>query len=92
MAAAGCVVKDAAQHVIAAVEGLAREISRRVGHDPTVELHAKAVLTDYLLGDFRPVKLDELQPHAYVPSAMHMGDCQLCGHIRESPIHGHASE
>jgi len=31
--------------------------------------------------------LEELEPHAYVPSAMHMGDCQVCGHLQGSPIH-----
>jgi hypothetical protein len=29
----------------------------------------------------------ELQPHAYVPSAMHMGDCQVCGHLQGAAIH-----
>lgn len=29
----------------------------------------------------------ELQPHAYAPSAMHMGDCSICGHTRDASIH-----
>jgi hypothetical protein len=29
----------------------------------------------------------ELEPHAYVPSAMHMGDCQVCGHQQSAAIH-----
>jgi hypothetical protein len=31
--------------------------------------------------------LAELEPHAYVPSAMHMGDCAVCGHLQGSAIH-----
>lgn len=31
--------------------------------------------------------LDKLEPHTYVPSAMHMGDCQVCGHLQGAPIH-----
>lgn len=30
---------------------------------------------------------DELEPHYYAPSAMHMGDCMVCGHLQGSPIH-----
>jgi hypothetical protein len=29
----------------------------------------------------------ELEPHAYVPSTMHMGDCQVCGHLQGAAIH-----
>lgn len=25
--------------------------------------------------------------HDYVPSAMHMGDCAVCGHVQEAAIH-----
>src|SRR5262249_40233021 len=28
-----------------------------------------------------------LEPHDYVPSIMHQGDCAICGHIQEAPIH-----
>jgi hypothetical protein len=28
-----------------------------------------------------------IKPHAYVPSAMHMGDCMICGHVQESIVH-----
>jgi hypothetical protein len=34
-----------------------------------------------------PALSRELEPHAYVPSAMHMGDCQVCGHQQSAPIH-----
>jgi hypothetical protein len=30
---------------------------------------------------------EKIAPHAYVPSAMHMGDCQICGHVQEAAIH-----
>lgn len=30
---------------------------------------------------------DEIKPHNYVPSAMHMGDCAVCGHIQNATIH-----
>jgi hypothetical protein len=26
-------------------------------------------------------------PHEYAPSAMHMGDCDICGNLRDHPIH-----
>jgi 4-hydroxy-L-threonine phosphate dehydrogenase PdxA len=29
----------------------------------------------------------EIAPHNYVPSAMHMGDCNVCGNLRDHPIH-----
>ena len=25
--------------------------------------------------------------HHYSPSVMHMGDCSICGHVQENPIH-----
>lgn len=28
-----------------------------------------------------------LEPHAYVPSAAHMGDCDVCGHLQGSAVH-----
>lgn len=31
--------------------------------------------------------LAELDPHAYVPSTLHMGDCAVCGHRQGSAIH-----
>lgn len=34
-----------------------------------------------------PKPLKELEPHYYTPSAMHMGDCQVCGHLQGAPIH-----
>jgi hypothetical protein len=34
-----------------------------------------------------PKPLIELEPHTYVPSTMHMGDCAICGHLQGSPIH-----
>jgi hypothetical protein len=32
-------------------------------------------------------KPDEVAPHDYVPSALHMGDCNICGNRRDHPIH-----
>jgi hypothetical protein len=29
----------------------------------------------------------DVAPHNYVPSAMHMGDCNVCGNLRDHPIH-----
>jgi hypothetical protein len=29
----------------------------------------------------------KVQPHTYVPSAMHMGDCAICGHLQGAAIH-----
>jgi hypothetical protein len=34
-----------------------------------------------------PKPLAVLEPHAYMPSAMHMGDCAICGHLQGSAIH-----
>lgn len=34
-----------------------------------------------------PLPLDELEPHSYVPSATHMGDCRICGHLQGAAIH-----
>jgi hypothetical protein len=28
-----------------------------------------------------------IKPHAYIPSALHMGDCMMCGHLQDAPIH-----
>lgn len=28
-----------------------------------------------------------IEPHHYQPSAMHMGDCMVCGHLATSPVH-----
>lgn len=30
---------------------------------------------------------EELKPHHYHPSTMHMGDCSVCGNVASSPIH-----
>lgn len=32
-------------------------------------------------------KADEIKPHVYVPSALHMGDCAVCGHRHDASIH-----
>jgi hypothetical protein len=29
----------------------------------------------------------QVRPHAYWPSAIHMGDCQVCGHVQSDAIH-----
>lgn len=35
-----------------------------------------------------PKKIEaELDRHAYVPSMVHMGDCQICGHLQGAAIH-----
>lgn len=28
-----------------------------------------------------------VEPHAYAPSIMHMGDCSICGHLQGDAIH-----
>lgn len=28
-----------------------------------------------------------LEPHDYTPSTLHMGDCDICGHLRDAPHH-----
>jgi hypothetical protein len=28
-----------------------------------------------------------IEPHAYVPDFLHMGDCGVCGHLQDAPIH-----
>lgn len=30
---------------------------------------------------------EEVKPHQYIPSTIHMGDCAICGHVQEAPIH-----
>lgn len=37
--------------------------------------------------DGTPDTLAPVAPHAYVPSAMHMGDCAICGHLQDAAIH-----
>ena len=32
-------------------------------------------------------RVGPVEPHDYVPSAMHMGDCMICGHLQNAPIH-----
>ena len=32
-------------------------------------------------------KAGTVEPHAYWPSYQHMGDCAICGHVAESPLH-----
>jgi rubredoxin len=34
-----------------------------------------------------PFMPHELKPHHYSPSIMHQGDCSVCGHIQDAPIH-----
>ena len=29
----------------------------------------------------------QIWPHAYWPSATHMGDCQVCGHMQGDEVH-----
>ncbi len=31
--------------------------------------------------------MNEVAPHEYVPSPMHMGDCAVCGHMQGADIH-----
>lgn len=31
--------------------------------------------------------VEECEPHAYVPSALHMGDCMVCGHLQDAAHH-----
>jgi uncharacterized small protein (DUF1192 family) len=31
---------------------------------------------------------EQLKPHLYVPSTLHMGDCAVCGHLQHAAIHG----
>lgn len=40
--------------------------------------------------DFRaetPSSIHPVEPHEYSPSAMHQGDCSVCGHVADSPLH-----
>jgi len=30
---------------------------------------------------------EEIVPHDYAPSVMHMGDCNICGNLQDHPIH-----
>ncbi len=34
-----------------------------------------------------PKPMGELEPHAYMPSTMHQGDCAICGHLQGAAIH-----
>jgi hypothetical protein len=33
------------------------------------------------------VAADEMRPHSYFPSTMHMGDCAVCGNVADHPLH-----
>jgi hypothetical protein len=53
-------------------------------HDPTWAAWKKLgdVFTARRMANVVPV-----EPHYYAPSTMHMGDCAVCGHLQESPLH-----
>jgi hypothetical protein len=60
------------------------------------DLSLRDLTTDEMVevaGDPRVIAIQKaraglaLQPHAYVPSAMHMGDCLICGHLQGAAIH-----
>jgi hypothetical protein len=53
-------------------------------HDPTWE--AWKTLCDTFAAR-RKAGVAPVEPHDYVPSTMHMGDCAVCGHLQESPNH-----
>lgn len=36
---------------------------------------------------FEQQQVTPVEPHDYVPSTMHQGDCAVCGHIQDAPIH-----
>lgn len=45
----------------------------------------EAIVADYeIAATAEPLPLE---PHIYVPSAVHMGDCAICGNLQNSPIH-----
>lgn len=35
----------------------------------------------------QPTTKDAVSPHSYWPSPLHMGDCAICGHGQNSPLH-----
>lgn len=39
------------------------------------------------LKSYESVPVCEIEPHLYVPSATHMGDCAICGHLQGAPHH-----
>jgi hypothetical protein len=38
------------------------------------------------------IEFAEMHPHTYAPSPIHMGDCFICGHLRDDPIHTDGEE
>lgn len=63
-------------------QGLARLCDEAI--DPSGELLGYIREEAFQL---RPNKEAELEPHAYVPSIIHMGDCAVCGHLQGAAIH-----
>lgn len=36
---------------------------------------------------YKPNDDGQMHLHHYVPSTIHMGDCDVCGHLQDSPLH-----
>jgi hypothetical protein len=50
----------------------------------------KAVLNQFPGAEIVEISLDgetAMEKHDYMPSAMHMGDCNICGHLQDHPNH-----
>lgn len=86
---------------LSAIESLtADEIQARFGHSSSKtadEVGQKFTVYHLLvlprdiarnaLKALRVAPMAELDPHAYVPSAAHQGDCAVCGHLQGAAIH-----
>ena len=46
----------------------------------------QTIVLDYR-AKVQPDLLVPVEQHHYRPSTMHMGDCDICGHIQDSPLH-----
>jgi hypothetical protein len=61
-------------------------------YEDVIAASALALRTNAYSSAGEAAEVKARQPHAHVPSAMHMGDCAICGHVQDAPIHSGFSE
>ena len=57
------------------------------GTGPTPQDGSSAGPIPYRDGQASHDTVGTIEPHTYWPSYQHMGDCAICGHVAESPLH-----
>jgi hypothetical protein len=47
---------------------------------------------EFIAGLIKKAREQVMEPHFYEPRWMHMGDCAICGHVQNAPIHQHRED